>query len=151
MPILPDTRPASEQEIDAFLAAFEAGTLPRQEFTHAGHLLAGACYVSMFDEAGAIEHMRLCVRRFNEAVGGKNTETSGYHETITVFWIKTLAALRASHQALPREEFAHHAVEAYKDHRDLFRAFYDFDVLASVEARRSWIAPNRKPIEPANL
>ena len=30
----------------------------------------------------------MCVGRYNEAVGGKNTETSGYHETITVFWIK---------------------------------------------------------------
>jgi len=151
MPILPETRPASEQEIDAFLAAFEAGTLPKQEFTHAGHLLAGACYVYMLGEAGAIEHMRLCVRRFNVAVGGRNTDTSGYHETITVFWIKTLAALRAAHSALLREEFAHHAVEAYKDRRDLFRAFYDFDVLASVEARRNWIAPTVKPISPANL
>jgi hypothetical protein len=151
MPILPDTHPPSEPEIDAFLAAFEAGTLPKEEFTHAGHLTAGACYVYMLDEAGAISHMRLCVRRFNEAVGGKNTDTGGYHETITVFWIKALAALRATHPTLGRAEFAAHAVQAYRDRRDIFRGFYDFDVLASAEARRSWIEPSVKAIIAANL
>jgi hypothetical protein len=146
MPILPATRPPSELELDAFLAAFEAGTLPKEEFTHAGHLTAGACYVHMLDEARAIDHMRFCVRRFNEAVGGKNTDTGGYHETITVFWIKTLASLRALHPELGRADFAAHAVEAYHDRRDLFRDFYDFDVLASVEARRRWVEPSVKPI-----
>jgi hypothetical protein len=146
MPILPASRPPSEEEIDLFLSAFEAGTLPKEEFTHAGHLLAGACYVHMLDEAGAINHMRLCVRRFNEAVGGKNTDTGGYHETITVFWIKTLSSLRARLPEFGRADFAAYAVEAYRDRRDLFRDFYDFDVLASVEARRSWIEPSIKPI-----
>jgi hypothetical protein len=151
MPILPDTRPPSELEVDAFLAAFEAGTLPKEEFTHVGHLTAGACYVHMLDEAAAIDYMRLCVRRFNEAVGGKNTETSGYHETITVFWIKVLTAVRAANPTFSRAEFAAHTVQAYRDRRDIFRDFYDFDVLASVEARRSWIEPPVKPIIAANL
>jgi len=151
MPILPDMCPPSELAIDAFLAAFEGGTLPKGEFTHAGHLTAGACYVHMFDEAEAINHMRLCVRRFNEAVGGQNTETSGYHETITVFWIRVLAAVRALYPELGRAEFAAHAVQAYRDRRDVFRDFYDFDVLASVEARRIWIEPSVKPITAANL
>jgi hypothetical protein len=146
MPILPATRPPTEEEIDAFLSAFEAGTLPKEEFTHAGHLTAGACYVHMLDEAGAISHMRLCVRRFNEAVGGKNTDTGGYHETITVFWIKMLAALRALHPEISRADFAAHAVETYRNRRDVFRDFYDFDVLTSVEARRNWIEPPVKPI-----
>jgi hypothetical protein len=151
MPILPDNRPPTEAELDAFLAAFETGTLPKEEFTHAGHLTAGACYVHMLDEAAAIGHMRLCVRRFNEAVGGRNTETSGYHETITVFWIKALAAVRGTHPALDRAEFTALAVQAYRDRRDIFRDFYDFDVLASIEARRSWIEPSVKPIIAANL
>lgn len=151
MPTLPDSRPASELELDAFLAAFEEGTLPKEGFTHAGHLTAGACYVHMLGEAGAIDHMRLCVRRFNEAVGGKNTDTSGYHETITIFWIKALAAVRATHPTLGRAEFAARAVQTYRDRRDIFRDFYDFDLLASVEARRSWIEPSVKPIIAANL
>jgi hypothetical protein len=146
-----ETLPATEQEIDAFLAEFEAGTLAKARFTHAAHLLTGACFVHALGEAEAVGQMRLCVRRFNLAVGGQNTETSGYHETITNFWIKVLAALHASNATLPRAGFAALAVERYRDRRDLFHAFYDFDVVASTEARRSWIEPTLKPFTAANL
>jgi hypothetical protein len=146
-----ETLPATEQEIDAFLAAFEAGTLAKERFTHTGHLLTGACFVHMLGEAEAIGHMRLCVRRFNEAVGGQNTDTGGYHESITVFWIKILAALHAEDPSLPRAQFAALAVDRYRNRRDLFREFYDFDLVASTEARRNWIPPTLKQIVAAQI
>src|SRR5260370_28612552 len=87
------TLPGTEVEIDAFLAAFEGCTLPKERWTHGAHLLTGACYVHGLGQAAALEKMRVCVRRYNESVGGKNTESSGYHETITVMWIPLLAGL----------------------------------------------------------
>jgi len=139
--------PATEIEIDDFLAAFESGTLPKERWTHAAHLLAGACYVHRLGQSSAINHMRACVRRYNEAVGGKNTATSGYHETITVFWIKVLDALLLHAQPIARAEFAALAVERFTPQRDLFRRFYDFDVVASTEARAEWIPPTCEEIE----
>jgi hypothetical protein len=91
--------------------------------------------------------MRTCVRRYNEAVGGKNTATSGYHETITVFWIKVLEVLLRHAQPIARPQFAALAVERFASQRDLFRRFYDFDVVASIEARAEWIPPTREEIE----
>ncbi|NYF78955.1 hypothetical protein [Granulicella arctica] len=143
--------PVSEVEIQEFLAAFESGTLPKARWTHAAHLLTGACYVHGLGEEAAIEQMRGAVRRYNEAVGGQNTSTSGYHETITVFWIKVLAVLLASEAMMSRAEFAACAVERYTQARSLFRGFYDFDIVASTEARRVWIEPSLKRIEAANL
>ena len=87
--------PETEEEIDAFIAAFEGCTLPKERWTHGAHLLTGACYVHALGQAGAIEKMRECVKRYNVSVGGKNTETSGYHETITVAWIKLLDGVEA--------------------------------------------------------
>ena len=139
--------PATEIEIDNFLAAFESGTLPKERWTHAAHLLAGASYVHRLGQSSAIHHMRSCVRRYNEAVGGKNTATSGYHETITVFWIKVLDALLLHAQPIARAEFATLAVERFTPQRDLFRRFYDFDVIASTEARAEWIPPTQEEIE----
>jgi hypothetical protein len=139
--------PATEIEIDDFLAAFESGTLPKERWTHAAHLLAGACYVHRLGQSSAINHMRRCVRRYNEAVGGKNTATSGYHETITVFWIKVLDALLLHAQPITRAEFAALAVARFKSQRDLFCRFYDFDLIASREARAEWIPPTREEIE----
>jgi hypothetical protein len=141
------TLPTTENEIDDFLAAFESGTLPKERWTHAAHLLAGACYVHRLGQPSAIDHMRLCVRRYNETVGGKNTSTSGYHETITVFWIKVLDRLLLHAKPIGRAEFVALAVDRYSGQRDLFRSFYDFDVVASTEARAEWIAPTLEAIE----
>lgn len=142
--------PANEQQTDAFLAAFEDGTLPKARWTHAAHVFTGACYVHALGEAAATDKMRLCVSRYNEAVGGKNTATSGYHETVTVFWIKLLSALREQARPLGRCAFATHAVSRFGQSRRLHEHFYDFDVIASQEARRRWIPPSQS-IDLANL
>jgi len=133
--------PWNEAEIDAFLAAFEAGTLPKERWTHGAHLLTGACYVHRLGREAALEKMRVCVRRYNESVGGQNTETSGYHETITVMWIRLLDGLLREVGAVERAEFAALAVERFAGERDVFKRYYDFDVVRSVEARRVWVAP----------
>jgi hypothetical protein len=133
--------PHTEAEIDNFLLAFENGTLPKPEWTHAAHLLTGASYVHALGEAGAADKMRMCVRRYNEAVGGRNTETSGYHETITVAWIKVLAKLLRESQPIERADFAALAVTRYSNDRRYLQRFYDFDLVNSVEARRTWVPP----------
>jgi hypothetical protein len=91
--------------------------------------------------------MRLCVRRYNEAVGGKNTETSGYHETITVAWIKLLCGLLRRLQPMTRAAFATHAVEHFGSQRDIFSRYYDFDLVASTDARRRWVPPTLQPLD----
>jgi hypothetical protein len=137
MPALPLTEP----EIDAFLAAFEGGSLPKEQWTHSAHLLTGACYVHALGEAAAIDKMRLCVSRYNEAVGGKNTDTSGYHETITIAWIKLLHGLLRESPPLERASFARLAVQRFADDREILRRYYAFDLVKSAEARRTWIPP----------
>jgi hypothetical protein len=138
--------PTSEAEIDEFIAAFEAGTLPKERWTHGAHIFPGACYVHRLGEATAIDQMRTCIRRYNEAVGGKNTETSGYHETVTLLWIKILhrfrSGLPASETSMNRTTFAALAVEKFAHDREILRRFYDFDVIGSTEARRTWVPPN---------
>jgi len=144
--------PVTEPETDAFLRAFESCTLPKERWTHAAHIFTGACFVHGLGEAAAIAHMRVCIRRFNESVGGKNTETSGYHETITLFWIKLLSALlRAQTNSIARATFAALAVERFATDRALLSRYYDFDVVNSVEARRAWIPPTLATLEECSI
>lgn len=133
--------PVTEQEIDAFLAEFEEGRLPKARWTHGAHLLTGACYVHALGEAAAIDKMSLCVRRHNESVGTANTDTGGYHETITIAWIKLLAGLLRDTGSMERAAFAAFAVERFVNDKGIFSRYYDFDLPGSVEARRTWIAP----------
>ena len=141
------TLPVTEPEIDVFLAAFEGGTLPKEEWTHAAHLFTGACYVHAMGREAALDRMRECLRRYNEAVGGKNTETTGYHETITVMWMRLLAGLHRDAGSMGRAAFAGLAVERFEPLRAIFRDYYDFDVVASTEARLRWVEPTLKPLD----
>jgi hypothetical protein len=133
--------PSTELEIDEFLAAFEGCILPKARWTHGAHLLTGACYVHSLGQAAAIEKMRVCVKRYNESVGGKNAETSGYHETITVAWIKLLDGLLRESGPMERAAFARLAVERFEGDKEIFQRYYDFDLVGSAEARRSWVEP----------
>jgi hypothetical protein len=148
---MPPDLPTTESGIDAFIAAFEDGTLPKERWTHAAHLLTGACYVHAYGEAAATDRMRERVSAYNVAVGGQNTFSSGYHETVTVFWIKllrdVLASLKAQHPGIGRGELVHMAVEGLVNERNIYWEFYDFDILKSEEARRVWIWPNVRPFE----
>ena len=145
---VPSTLPATESEITAFLAAFEDGSLPKQCWTHGAHLLAGAWYVHQLGEARALDHMRACVQRYNIAVGGQNTATDGYHETVTVFWIMLLNAYLQLKQPIDPTAFATSAVAYFALQRDIYRRYYDYDIVASTEARASWFPPNLQPIAP---
>lgn len=140
------TLPVTEEEIDAFLRAFEGGTLPKERWTHGAHLLTGACYVWALGREAALEKMRTCVRRYNEAVGGKNTETSGYHETITVMWIRLLDGLWQESRPMERASFARLAVERFEPMRAVFREYYGFDLVSSTEARLGWVEPDLKAL-----
>jgi hypothetical protein len=138
--------PSNEEDIDLFLTAFENGTLPKERWTHAAHIFGGACYVHRLGEAVALDHMRLSVKRYNIAVGGQNTPTSGYHETITVFWIKLLAAFLATHQPVARTDFAALAVSHLAPQRNIYARYYSYHLVDSSEARAHWQPPDLQPL-----
>lgn len=132
---------SSEAALDELLAGFEAGTWPGAQWTHAAHLAMGACYILAYDDA--LDRMRLAIPRYNISQGGKNTEDSGYHETLTCFWhIVIRKFIGTLPPALDRLAVARAVVGEFASKRDLFRDYYDFDVVKSREARAKWIPPS---------
>lgn len=138
--------PTTEGEILDFLTAFEGGSLPKYRWTHGAHLLAGAWYVHQLGEAAALNHMRVCVQRYNLSVGGQNTTTDGYHETVTALWLKLLHAYLEKKQPIDPTAFALAAVAYFEPQRDIYSRYYDFNIIKSTEARARWIPPTRQPI-----
>lgn len=130
---------ASDEAFQAFVAAWEQGTLPRAQWSHAAHVSIGACYTVRHGD-GALAKVREGIRRYNDAVGTANTATSGYHETLTRFWTGVIAEAVAGFA--DERQAARHAVTVFGQDRDRPRRYYSFDVVRSVEARRTWIAPD---------
>jgi hypothetical protein len=133
------SRPAFEQ----FVAAWEAGTLPKPQWTHAAHVAVSACYTVRFDES-AFDSMKAGILRYNEAVGTINGPDSGYHETLTRFW-STLIARHLQGITDPWQA-ACRAVEQFGEGRTLHTLYYSFDVVRSLEARRAWTPPDLRSL-----
>jgi hypothetical protein len=87
--------------------------------------------------------MRSGVVRHNEAVGTANTDSGGYHETLTCFWMAAIADHLEARRPETTLDAIRAAVMRFGEDRDLPRRHYTFDVVRDVRARREWVAPDR--------
>jgi len=77
---------ASDTALDGFLEAFERGTWPTSQWTHAGHVTVAPSYLLKYRLEEATVPIRRNVRHYNECAGTVNSDHGGYHET-TIFWM----------------------------------------------------------------
>jgi hypothetical protein len=137
----------SEEALTAFLESFERGTWPKPAWNHAAHIAVAGCYLTGYPGEEVADRMRRGIRHYNQCVGTINSEHSGYHETLTLFWLALVKArLREIESSLPRIEAVRLLVAEFAAQRDLFREYYSFNVVRSVEARRSWTPPDLKDL-----
>ena len=130
--------------LDAFVAHWRAGTLPKAAWTHAAHVAVSAWHAwPDLPLASFVERMKAGIIAYNEAVGTANTPTSGYHETLTRFWCERVLAHQAAAPQVTRLAAVRSAVAALGDARTLHAEHYDFDVVRDPTARARWVPPDR--------
>jgi hypothetical protein len=134
--------PQDQATIDALVYAFEEGSLPKAQWTHAAHLVVGSHYLHALGFVGALTAMRQRVRAYNEAVGTLNTASSGYHETLTRMWLLVLAHLQESNPGIAELDLARRAVQRFGHQSALHRRLYHVDVVKNTVARRDWVEPD---------
>jgi hypothetical protein len=135
-------------EARAFVSRFEDATLPLPEWVHASHLAVAFWYLTTFDLDEATGRLRNGIRHYNSCQGTPNTRERGYHETLTRFWIAAVASfLRASGPDPRRVEVLNALLDTAGARKDLWRAFYSIDLIASVEARLDWVAPDKRALD----
>ena len=136
----------SESALDEFLAAWEAGTLRKDEWTHAAHVAIAACYAFDLNPQEALSRTRRGIIHFNESVGTANTDSSGYHETLTRLWSGIIGDFVRSASCPSRFAAVLAAVKRFGEDRSRHRLYYTFDVVGDVNARRHWVPPDRSPL-----
>lgn len=83
------------------------------------------------------------IRRHNDSVGTPNTDSSGFHATITHCYAVGVAAFhRRCYAALPLVERVNAVLAAPEGARDWPLRFYSRERLFSVAARRAVILPD---------
>src|SRR3712207_9588026 len=80
------------EEIFEVLRGFNDRSLPRARWTHAAHLTVALWHLLQFDWPEAVARVRAGIKRYNAAHGIHATHAGGYHETLTLFWMRTVRA-----------------------------------------------------------
>jgi hypothetical protein len=119
-----------------------ARTLPRAEWTHEAHLAATAWLVLERPDIDLDADLPGIIRRYNESVGGRNTDMEGYHETITRVFLAAVRAHVAETDGLELCARVNALLLSERGHRDWPLGLYSPERLFSVEARRAFIPPD---------
>lgn len=134
------------EEILGLVRRFEDCTLPREEWTHAAHLTVALWHLLQFDWPEAVARVRAGIKRYNAVHGILSTPTGGYHETLTLFWLRAVRAyLEAErNEARPLVRLANELAATHD--KALPFTHYTRARLFSPEARAGWVEPDLKPL-----
>ena len=136
----------SSLEVEKLVREFESCRLTRAEWTHRAHLTVALWYLVRYTDKDATRMIRRGIKRYNKACGIKTTRTSGYHETITLFYIHVIGKyLRGANLDCTLAVLANDLIDKCGD-KNLPLAYYSRDRLMSWEARTRWIEPDLKPL-----
>ncbi len=131
--------------IQGFIELFESRRLPRERWTHEAHLVAGCWYAWHLPMPSALDEIRVRIRAHNESVGTANTDSGGYHESITRLYMQAIAAHLAQHRAAGFDEALRLLLASPVAERDWLFTQYTRERLFSVLARREWVEPDLAP------
>jgi len=123
-----------ERTFDAFIN----GRLSKGEWTHEAHLVT--CWMTLQTRAPneALEFLRNAITTHNCGIGIENTAYSGYHETLTVYYVTAVAKAMAAGQAeRPEDLYNHHWTDRSAPGR-----YWSKALLFSIEARTDWVEPD---------
>jgi len=136
-----ETKYKNESEVLDLVRSFEEATVSSDDWKHAEHLVVALYYLTRHDLDAAYEKMRggilnLLVKGFEVDL----TKEMPYHETITLFWMRTVADFNASKNGASLLEKANEV--AYKWDKDYPLNFYSRELLFSDEARAKFVRPD---------
>ena len=122
---------------------FLARSLERPEWTHEAHLGVTCWLIVERPDILPERDLPDLIRRFNESVGGVNSDSEGYHETNTQLYIKAVRSFLArTDPALPLVEKVNGLLASEEGRREWPMCFYDPKTLFSREARLGWVEPD---------
>ena len=133
----------TDAEIEHLGEGLLARTLAREEWTHEAHLAATTYLLLKRPDIDLDKELPSIIRSFNESVGGVNSDTEGYHETITRAFLHGVRLFLAEADPdEPLHELVNELLLSPMGRRDWPLRFYSRERLFSVAARRDFVAPD---------
>lgn len=137
----------SETDIARIAAGVLDRTHPYAEWTHAAHFAAALWLLRHRETLLAHGGMEPVIRSYNEAVGVPNTETRGYHATITEASLRAAASrLGEAGPDAPLAPLLAELLASPLGHSRWLLGHWSEPRLMCVEARRAWLEPDLAPL-----
>jgi hypothetical protein len=135
----------SDAEIEHIGRGLLDCSLPKIEWTHAAHF-AAAFWLLRRPDAHAVRDMPKLIRAYNTATGVPNTDTGGYHETITLGSLRAARAWLAARPGLALHEALTALLASEYGRSDWPLRYWSKSVLFSAAARCGWVEPDLRPL-----
>jgi ribosomal-protein-alanine N-acetyltransferase len=143
-----EDEPEASAALPELVDGFERQTLPLSQWNHKTHLEVALWYLLRHDWSMALLKMRNGILAYNWIWGRANTASSGYHETLTQFWLRILQSFLEKHPTnWPYSQHCDALWMSAISNEELPLDYYSRDRLYSVKARAEWIEPDLKEIK----
>jgi hypothetical protein len=136
---------SSDVEIERIGRGLLDRSLPKAEWTHAGHF-AAAFWVLRRPNMDAARDMPGLIRAYNEATGVHNTDTTGYHETITLASLRAAGAWLRGRPGMPLFEALNEVLATEYGRSEWLLGYWSRPLLFSVAARSAWVNPDLREL-----
>lgn len=130
---------ATSDEIRRLGQGLIARTLSPADWTHEAHLGATLYLVVERPDLDLDAELPGLIRRFNVSVGGRNTDTEGYHHTITLTYLAAIREHACETEGQDLCARANALLLSERGRRDWPLRFYSEALLFSSEARLSFV------------
>ena len=130
---------STEKEILNLVELFETAAISREAWKHAEHLTVALYYITHHDIETATEKMRSGIfKLLREGFKVDLEKEMPYHETLTVFWMRTVSEFNTSKDGDSLLNKANELAATYD--KDYPLKFYSREYLFSDEARARYVA-----------
>ena len=136
---------AMHQDDAAFLADFESAHIPCKHWHHREHIKVGYLYLRRLPFTVSLERMREMLAKLNLAHQVPDLPHRGFHETMTVVWLRLVEATLAQYgPAASSDEFCDKNPQLIE--KNVLRFFYSQERIMSPQAKQEFVEPDLAPL-----
>lgn len=135
------------KEINELVYNFSNRKLSAKNWTHNAHILVAIWHNYHYDFNTALDLMRSKIIKYNRSIGTVNSNSSGYHETLTVFWMLITRDFVEKESSYKLDELCYNFSQMNCSTAKYPLEYYTKDTLFSEKARKEWIDGDIKSLK----
>jgi hypothetical protein len=136
-------RYANEDAIRAVTRGLLDTTWPEPDWKHREHCVATLGLILFYPAMDLDRELPGIIRRYNLAHGGQNTETAGYHHSMTLLYLNAIRHFVTTLPPnTPPEIAARSLLQSPIGKKEYPLRYYSRECIMSKEARLGWVEPD---------